>query len=472
MAPAFGNSVRTLLHAAIHGSHRLPFGPPEYKVIPVYPDAVHVDMVLHFAELYLKPWNEKSKLVWNELLTSRVQKVWLYKTSEGDQREFAVVEIACEQKRLVYLRLNRTHFPSSSSSTSSPGADSVDEEESSSSSQATTPKESHSTPELVTKKGSHSLSETTIAEGSHSSSQTTIPDELHSMSGTYVQTGSRSLSETSTQEESHSPSETAIPEGSLSSSNTTTQDELHSPSGTYVQTGSHSLSETIVQEEPRLSSENTIKEEKLSMSTTSLPSVDTSASAVPDGQPTTDKSIPYSPTLRTHVPHPNGYIAAYMMRRILTPPSSSYAKIVKCVSYSCKTEELPTFWELLILVNVIDEYSESYQLVERPFFWCVDMLCALLETWPRDFRDVKVDQFSFKKWYAMNSNLPYCGRENGKPVYRRKDEFVLQVWAAFKVRKEFLEQQVSTFRLREHTADFYCPAQTIRGQCEKAPQSP
>ena len=435
MAPAFGNSLRTLLHAAIHGSHRLPFGPPEYKVIPVYPDAVHVNMVLHFAELYLKPWNEQSKLVWNELLTSRVQRVWLYKASEGDQREFAVVEIACEQKRLVYLRLSRAHFPSSSSSTSSP-ADTVDEEESSSSSQATTPKESHSTSEPITKEESHSLSETAV------------------------------------QEKSHSPSEITIPEGSQSSSKTMIPDELHTMSGTYVQTGSHSLSETIIQEEFHSSAETAMKDEKLAMSTTSLPSVDKSAPAVSNGTPTADESLPYSPTLRTHVPHPNGYVAAYMMRRIVTPPSSSYAKVVKCISYSCKTEELPTFWELLILVNVIDEYSEAYQLVERPFFWCADTLCALLETWPKDFRDVKVDQVSFKKWYAMNSNLPYCGRENGNPVYRRKDDFVIKVWAAFKMKKEFLEKQVSPCRLRGHAADFYCPAQTIRGRCEKAPQLP
>ncbi len=262
------------------------------------------------------------------------------------------------------------------------------------------------------------------------------------------------MSDTIVQEESHSPSESAIPEGSHSSSKTTIPDEPHTLSGTYVQTGSHSLSETIVQEESHSSSETAIKEEKLPMSTTSLPSVDKSAPAVSNGHPTTDESLPYSPTLRTHLPHPNGYVAAFMMRRIITRPSSSYARVVKCVSYSCKTEELPTFWELLILVNVIDEYSESYQLVERPFFWCADMLCALLETWPRDFRDVKVDLLSFKKWYAMNSNLPYCGRENGQPVYRRKDEFVVQVWTAFKARKEFLEQQVSTFHLREHTADF------------------
>ena len=181
---------------------------------------------------------------------------------------------------------------------------------------------------------------------------------------------------------------------------------------------------------------------KPSRSSSSINSITRSLSKIPATLRNTTRRLSDSSISRLSTVSSGRHYAADTMMRIDSLPSSSEAIPVKSITYSCKPEELASLWDLMILTNVVHEYSKTYQLLERQCFWYADTICALLETWPKDYRQVKVEQLAHKKWYAANSNLAYSGRTKGIVVYRRKDEVVGQVLAAFKARKEEFDKAV------------------------------
>ncbi|KAF8633883.1 hypothetical protein AX15_001189 [Amanita polypyramis BW_CC] len=126
-------------------------------------------------------------------------------------------------------------------------------------------------------------------------------------------------------------------------------------------------------------------------------------------------------------------------------PSSSKAKAVKSINYKCSANESPSLWDLMILIIAMQEYSKVYKLLERQCFWHADTICAILETWPKDFRGVKVERLTYSKWYFTYSNTPCSGRAKGFVVYRRKDEVVKEVLTTFRENKEKLDRVRSTY---------------------------